>query len=106
MLMLINDNRVAFALFHAVMRQASTAEIRYDISCLRAFVTGNVDDMYDSGLVWTSARRLTDSLCDNGSVFINTAGLRRLILRDDISRNAVKLRKNLLSVPCLNRNFS
>ena len=97
---------IALALFYAVVRKAAAAEIRDNIAGLRTFVTGNIDDMHNARFVRASACCLSDSFRYDCSVFIYAASLRRLVLRNDISRDPVELGEDFMPIPCLNSNLS
>ena len=106
MLMFVYYDCIPLALFHTVMGKTAAAKIRDNVSGLGAFITGNIDDMYNARFVRTSARCLSYSFCNDCAVFIYTASLGRLILWNDISRDAIEFGEDLVTFPCLNRNLS
>ena len=105
-LVLVDDDRIALAGLHAAVCQAAAAQVGDHIAGFRTFVAGNIDDLHDMVVVLAAADGQAHSFGHYGSVFVNAASLRRLVLGDHVAGDLVELRKDVVALPGLHCDLS
>ena len=105
-LMGVNGDSTQFARIHTGVSHAPSAKIRHHMSCHRAFITCNVDDLDHIMILLLAAQRDTDTLRHDSSVLVNAAAHGRLALLDYLVCDIIEHRKRIISHPGLSRQLS
>ena len=102
----INGDSTQFARIHTGMSHAPSAKIRHHVSCHRAFITCNVDDLDHIMILLLAAQCDTDPLRHDSSVLVDAAAHGRLALLDHLVCDIIEHRKRIISHPGLARQLS
>jgi hypothetical protein len=83
------------------MRQTAPAQAGDDMPGLRAFITGNRNDLYGILAAMIFPQSDADPLCNDRAILIDAAAARRLALFDDHIGNIIKCHESIPPCPGL-----
>ena len=90
----------------AMMCQTASAEARHDVPGLRAFITGDVHNLYGILASMIFSQTNANPLRDDRTILIDAAAARRLALFDDRVRDIIKRHEGISACPGLSRQLA